>query len=177
MRDCPDYRKLCLLVLSAVCVSSLFAVNLFSSVLLAHQIGAFPNVAILTLQDSALGSIEEGQTICYTPANKTDLDDAMRVSTVKAMVYLHLDSNLDNLSGNYDTYDIVVRFDTLPEGSSHSTGDTACTLSLASPDCSSIELDVAGSWTFDFEITTTAKSVSADQVTTAVTIAVSAKSA
>ena len=176
MRDCPDYRKLCLLVVFVVCVSSLFAVNLWSNVLVAHQIDAFSNVAILTLRDSALGNIEEGQTICYTPANKTDLDDAMRVPTVKATVSLQLDSNLDTLSGNYDTYSIVVKFDTVPIGSSHSTGDTACTLSLASPDYSSIELDVAGSWTFDFEITTTAKSVSADQVTTAVTIIVSAKS-
>lgn len=174
MSDC---RKLYLLVVFVVCVSSLFAVNLWSSVLAANQIGASSNVAILTLQDSALGNIEEGQTICYTPANKTDLDDAMRVSTANSMVYLTLDSNLDSLSGNYDTYDIVVEFDTVPKGSSHNTGDIACTLSLASSDHSSIELDAAGSWTFDFEITTTAKSVSADQVTTAVTIAVSAKSA
>ena len=155
-------------------MSSLLAANLWSSVLAANQIGASSNVAILTLQDSALGNIEEGQTICYTPANKIDLDDAMRVSTVNSIVYLHLDSNLDTLSGNYDTYDIVVKFDTVPEGSSHNTGDTACTLSLASPDYSSIDLDVAGSWTFDFEITTTAKSVSADQATTTVTIVVSA---
>jgi len=145
-------------------------------VLAANQIGASSNVAILTLQDSALGKIEEGQTICYTPANKTDLDDAMRVSMVNSIVYLGLDSNLDSLSGDYDTYDIVVKFDTVPEGSSHNTGDIACTLSLASPDYSSIDLDVAGSWTFDFEITTTAKSVCADQVITTVTITVSAES-
>ena len=157
-------------------MSSLSAVNPWSNVLAANQIGASSNVAILTLQDSALGNIEEGQTICYTPANKTDLNDAMRVSTVNSIVYLTLDSNLDSLSGNYDTYDIVVKFDTVPKGSSHNAGDTACTLSLASPDYSSIELDAAGSWTFDFEITTTAKSVSVDQVTTAVTITVSAKS-
>lgn len=81
----------------------------------------------------------------------------------------------DALTTYYDTYNIVVKFATVPGGSSYSSGQTACTLSLASPDYSSIDLDVAGSWTFNFEITTTAKSVSSDQATT-VTINVSAES-
>jgi VCBS repeat-containing protein len=48
-------------------------------------------------------------------------------------------------------------------------------MTLASPDYAAINLDAAGSWTFDFEVTTTAKSVSADQPTTA-TIVVTAES-
>jgi len=175
MRDGPNYRRLCLLPVSVVCVGSLLAADLWSSVLVTSQSGAYSNVAILTLRDSALGNIEEGQTIYYTPANQTNLDDIVGVSTADARVYLHLCSNLGRQSGNYDTYDIVVIFGTVPASSDHKTGETACTLSLASPDYSSIDLDVAGYWTFDFEVTTTAKSVSADQATS-VTISVSAES-
>lgn len=132
-------------------------------------------IATLTLQNSALGNIEEGQTIYYTPSNQSDLNDIISVITTKNNVYLHLDSDLDSLNTDYTTYNIVVEFDTVPALSSHSTGETACTLSLASPDFTSITLDVAGSWTFDFEITTTANSVNSDTPTT-VTITVSAES-
>ncbi len=133
------------------------------------------NIATLTVQNSALGNIDEGQTILYTPSNQSDLNNIISIATIKANVYLHLDSDLDSLSGSYSAYNIVVKFDSVPGGSGHSTGDTACTLSLASPDFSSIDLDVAGSWTFDFEITTTANSVSSDTATI-VTISVSAES-
>ena len=132
-------------------------------------------IATLTVQNSALGNLEEGQTLYYTPTNQSDLDDIISLTTTKANVYIHLDSDLDSLSGDYDTYNIVVKFDTVPGGSGHSTGDTACILTLASPDYSSIDLDVAGSWTFDFEITTTAQSVNSDTPTT-VTITVTAES-
>jgi hypothetical protein len=132
-------------------------------------------IVTLTLQNSALGSIEEGQTLCYTPTNQTDLDNIISIATTKSSVYIHLDSDLDSLSSYYDTYNIVVKYDTVPGGSSHNAGDTACTLSLTSPDYSSIDLDVAGSWTFDFEITATAKSVNSDQATT-VTITLTAES-
>ena len=133
------------------------------------------DIATLTLSNAALGNIEEGQTILYTPANTSALDNIIQVTTTKDNVYLHLDSDLDSQTSNYATYNIVVKFDTVPAGSSHSTGDTACTLSLTSPDFSSINLDVAGTWTFDFEITTTPQGVSSD-IQTTVTITVSAES-
>ncbi|MDH5440685.1 MAG: hypothetical protein OEZ48_02335 [Candidatus Bathyarchaeota archaeon] len=132
------------------------------------------NVATITLQDSALGSIDEGETKTYTNVTVASLGDAISITTTKA-VYLHLSSDVDILSSDYTMYDIVVKFDTVPGGSSHTSGQTACTLTLASPSYSSINLDVAGSWTFNFEITTTASSVSSDQPTT-VTITVSAES-
>ena len=132
-------------------------------------------IANITLQNSALGDIEEGETKSYTKNEVPALGDAISVVTTKALVYLHLDSDVDSLNALYSTYDIVVKFATVPGGSTHSIGDTACTLTLGSPDYSSINLDVAGSWTFDFEITTTAQSVNADQPTT-VTIIVSAES-
>lgn len=132
-------------------------------------------IATLTLQNSALGDIEEGQTIHYTPSNQPDLDNIISVTTTKANVYLHLDSNLDAQKANYDTYDVVVKFDTVPVASAHSSGDTACKLKIPSPDYSSINLDVAGDWTFNFEIATTPESVNSDTVTT-LTITVTAES-
>ena len=135
---------------------------------------AAANVAALTLQNSALGSIEEGETIHYIPSNQPDLNDILSVSITEANLFLHLDSNLDSLSQMYKAYDIVMKFDSVPRASSHRSGDIACTLSLASPDHSSISLDAAGAWTFDCEITATTSSVSTDTAT-AVTITVTAE--
>ena len=132
-------------------------------------------LAIITLKNSALGNLEEGQTLYYTKSNMTSLGAAISVTTTKANVYLHLNSDVDSLSTYYTTYNIDVKYATVPVGSSHSVGQTACTLLLTSPDYHSINLDVAGFWAFDFEITTTATSVSADQATT-VTIVVLAES-
>jgi hypothetical protein len=123
---------------------------------------------ILTLQNSALGNIEEGQTLYYTPINQSELDDIIKI-TLKTHSYLHLDSDLDAQNLSYDTYNIVVRFDTVPPKTCHYKGEIACTLSLTSPSHSSIDLDAAGDWTFDFEITITAQSVNSD-TSTAVTI-------
>ena len=132
-------------------------------------------IANITLQNSALGNLEEGETKTFTKLDIASLGDAISVVTTKANVYLHLDSDVNLLSSYYSTYNIVVKYATVPVGSSHTSGNTACTLTLASPDFSSIDLDVAGSWTLDFEITTIAQSISADQATT-VTITVSAES-
>lgn len=131
------------------------------------------DITTLTLSNADLSNIEEAQTLLYTPVNDTDLEDIISITTTKANVYLHLDSNLDTLT-DYSTYNIVVKFDTVGVGSTHTIGDTACTLSLGSPDFSSIDLDVAGTWSFDFEITTTAGTVSADS-SNIVTINVSAE--
>lgn len=130
-------------------------------------------IATLSLSNSALGNLEEGQTLLYTPTNQSDLDDIISITTTKANVYLHLDSNLDTLT-DYSTYNIVVKFSQV-QGGTYSVGTTACTLSLGSPDYSSIDLDAAGTWIFDFEVTTTADTVSADAPST-VTITVSAES-
>ena len=134
-------------------------------------------VASIALNQGTLGDIEEGQTILYTSSNTSSLNDILSITTSKANVYLHFDTDLDDQSSNYATYHIIVKVgDTVPIGSSNSTGDTTATLTIASPDTTSgVALDAAGDWTFDFEITTTANSVSSDQVTT-VNITVSAES-
>jgi hypothetical protein len=133
------------------------------------------NVATITLKNSALGTIDEGETKSYTKADVPALGAAISITTSKATVYLHLDSDIQNLNVTYTTYTFTVRYITVPGGSSHSVGQTAATMSIASPDPTAITLDAAGSWAFDFELTTTAKSVSSDQGTTA-TIVVTAES-
>jgi hypothetical protein len=133
-------------------------------------------IATLTLQNSSLGNIEEGETKSYTKVEVTGLGNAISVSTTKVNVYLHLDSDIDLLSEYYSTYNVTVKVASVPGGSViHSVGDIACVLWLSSPDYNSINLDAVGSWAFDFEITTTTKSVSTDQSTIA-TIKVSAES-
>ena len=132
-------------------------------------------VANITLDQGTLGSISEGQTILYTSANTSSLDDIISITTTQANVYLHFDTDLDGQSSNYATYQILVKADTV-QGSTIITGDTIATLTLASPDTATgVDLDTAGAWTFDFEITTTANSVSSDTPTT-VNITVSAES-
>jgi hypothetical protein len=134
------------------------------------------NIATLVLSSPALGTIEEGETNSLTKANIAALGDAISITTTKANVYLHLDSDIDSLSTYYTTYSVTVKFATVPGGSvSHTSGDVAATITIASPDPAAIDLDAAGLWTFDFEITTTAQSVSANQDTTA-TIVVTAES-
>ncbi len=127
-------------------------------------------IATLTLQNSALGNIEEGETKTYTKTGGggdveiANLGDAISITTTKANVYLHLDSDLDSLT-DYSTYTITVKFAQV-QGSTYSVGDTAGTMTIASPDPSAIDLDASGMWKFDFEITTTADSVSADSPST-----------
>jgi hypothetical protein len=135
------------------------------------------DIATLTIGAGTLGTIEEGETKVLTAITTPALDDIISIATTKNDVYLHFDTDLDSQSSNYATYQIVVKVgDTVPGTSSYSTGDTFVTLTLANPDTSSgIALDIAGSWTFDFEITTTANSVSSNQDTT-VSVTVTAQS-
>jgi hypothetical protein len=133
------------------------------------------NIATLTLQNSALGNIEEGQTIAYTKATISSLGNIINLTTTKNNVYLHFDSNVDLLSTYYSTYTITVKYAAVGSGSTRTVGQTACTMTLAAPDPTGVTLDVSGAWRFDFEITTTAKSVSSDQPTT-VTIVVTGES-
>ena len=130
-------------------------------------------VATFTLKNSALGDINEGETIIYTSAEIANLGAAVTITTTTQPVYLHFDSDLDALSGSYSSYDINVIHDTVPGGGSGS--GTACVLSTGSPDYSSVTLDAVGTWIFDFSVETTADSVDADTPTT-VTIIVGAES-
>ncbi len=52
------------------------------------------NVATLTLKNSALGNIEEGETKTYTKVDVADLGAAVSVTTTKANVYLHFDGDI-----------------------------------------------------------------------------------
>ena len=129
-------------------------------------------IATLTVNQPNLGNIEEGETIIYTATNTSILNDIISLTTTKANVYLHLNSDLEGQGVNYDTYTISVKIgDTLPGGSGYSIGDTVVQLKINSPDTvAGIDLDVAGDWTFDYEIEMTAYSVSSDQATTVTTI-------
>jgi hypothetical protein len=130
-------------------------------------------VATITVQNSDLGNINEGESLSYTSTEVPNLGSAITITTTTSPVYLHLDSDVDSLSGSYSTYDINVVYNTVPPAGSGS--GTACTLSLASPDYSSITLDAAGTWVFDLTIDTTAASVDVDTPTT-VTLIVGAES-
>jgi len=131
-------------------------------------------IASLTLNNAALGNIEEGDTILYTPANTSAVDDVLSVTTGKANVYMHIDTDLEGQSTYYNTYQIEVVVSSAPGGSTLS--GTVATLSMGSPDTATgIDLDVAGNYVFDFQVTTNAKQVSADQGST-VNITVSAES-
>ncbi|MFC1487587.1 hypothetical protein ACFLRN_07885 [Thermoproteota archaeon] len=134
-------------------------------------------IATLTLGAGALGTIEEGETKVLTAITTPALNDIVSITTSKNDVYLYFDTDLDTQITNYATYQIVVKVgDTVPGTSSYNTGDTFTTLSIASPDTASgVALDIAGPWTFDFEITTTADSVSSNQDTT-VSVTVTAQS-
>jgi len=132
------------------------------------------NVASLTLNNAALGNIEEGETIVYTAPATSAVDNVVSLTTAKNNVYLHFDTDLEGQTTYYDTYQIEVVVDTAPGGSSLS--GTVTTLTIGSPDTASgIDLDVMGDYVFDFQVTTTAKGVSANQATT-VNIAVTAES-
>lgn len=134
------------------------------------------DVATINLKSFTLGNLEEGETKSYTKANVAELGNAISVSTTKATVYLHLDSDIQTLDSLYTTYTLTIKYITVPGGSSHSVGETAATLTITNPDFDSIPLDASGSWAFDFELETTAKLVNSDQPAMA-TIVVTAENA
>ena len=86
-------------------------------------------IANITLQNSALGNLEEGETKSFTKLDIASLGDAISVVTTKANVYLHLNSDLDSLSSYYSAYSIVVKYDTVPGGSNHTSGNTSVPVS------------------------------------------------
>jgi hypothetical protein len=131
------------------------------------------NIATLTVQNSALGNIEEGQTIAYTKATVSSLGNILDLTTTKTGVVIHFDSNINLLSTYFSTYTITVKYAVALNG--HSIGDVLTTMTIASPDPTGVTLTAAGAYQFDFEITTTALSVSSDQATS-VTVVVTAES-
>jgi hypothetical protein len=132
------------------------------------------NIATITVQNSALGNIEEGQTIAYTKATVASLGNILSLTTTKANVVLHFASNVNTLNTYYSAYTITVKYANAVNG--HSVGDVLTTISIASPNPSGVTLAAIADYQFDFEITTTALSVSSDQATSA-TITVTAESA
>lgn len=132
-------------------------------------------IATITLKNSDLGNINEGQTQTYTSATIPNLKNAVSIAITVENVRLHFNSNLDEYSEAYSTYDIDIILAEKPDRSSLEVGSTVCTLSPSSPDYSSVNLDVVGTYRFNFEITTTANSVDED-TPTSVTIVVSAQS-
>jgi hypothetical protein len=133
------------------------------------------NVVNINLENADLGSINEGETKNYTKEDVPSLGDAITVTVDDSvsLVDVNLDSNLDEVSDRYSVYDVRVRFSQVV-GSTYSVGDTACTLSIGSDDYSSIELDGAGTWKFDLEVTMTARSMDVGTIS-AVTIIVNAE--
>jgi hypothetical protein len=163
-----------LLVLMSVLIIMVSAYVYESAQLSATQ--TIKDIANITLKSPSLGNLEEGQTLLYTSANVSSLGSAITITTTKANVYMHLtSSDLAGQSAYYTTFNIDVKIASKPSGGSHSVGETVATLTLASPTSGAINLDVLGTWTFDFEITTTAKSVTADHATS-MTITVTAES-
>jgi hypothetical protein len=163
-----------LFVLMSVTITSVSAYVYETAQLTLTQ--TIKEIATITLRGSSFGVLKEGQTLLYTKANVASLGEAITLVTTEDNVYMHLtSSDLASQSTWYSTFNVVVKIATKPAGGSHLVGDIVATLTLASPNSGAINLDVLGSWTFDFEVTTTAKLVSADHATT-VTITVTAES-
>jgi len=132
-------------------------------------------IATISLKNSDLGNINEGQTKTYTNETIPSLGNAISITITEENVKLHFNSNLDEYSRAYSTYTIDVVLVEKPAGSNLEVGSTMCTLSLSSPDYSSVNLDSIGTYCFNFEITTTANPVDED-TPTSITIVVSAQS-
>jgi hypothetical protein len=132
-------------------------------------------VATITLKNSDLGNIYEGESKTINETTVPNLGDAISIDITAGPVYLHLDSDVNLLNASYSTYDIDVVYATIPSGGSGTVNTTACTLSLGSPDYSSITLDQSGVWTFDIVVDTTAGSVTVN-TPTQVSIIVGAES-
>jgi hypothetical protein len=132
------------------------------------------NIATLTVQNSALGNIEEGQTITLTKGTVSSLGNAVSLTTTKASVVLHFASNLNTLNTYFSAYTVTVKYANAVNG--HAVGDVLTTISIATPNPTGVTLAAIAAYQFDFEITATALSVSSDQVTSA-TITVTAESA
>lgn len=131
------------------------------------------NVADITTKNPALPNLEEGQSATYTSTTVTDLGDAADVTTYKpAVVLTFSSSDISALTAKYSQYEIVIKYAAIPTGTStHTVGQVAATITMASPNPASITLDLAGNWQFDYEISvTTPPGISADTSSTATVI-------
>jgi hypothetical protein len=148
-----------------ILVISVAAVSGFVYGAAHHTVTRITNaIAAVTVQNSGLGNLEEGETKAYSKDTVPSLGNAIGITTKKDNVYLNFKSDFDTSSAYYSTYNITVKYATVGSGSAHSVGDTTCTTTLTSP-AIVVTLDKTGVWSFDLEITTTAKSVSSDQAT------------
>jgi hypothetical protein len=127
------------------------------------------NVADITTKNPSLPNLEEGQSATYTKTTVTDLGDAADVTTYKSNVILAFSSSdISALTTKYSQYEIVIKYAVVPVGSTSTVGDVAATITMASPNPSSVTLDLAGNWQFDYEISVTAlPGISADTSSTA----------
>ena len=158
-----------LLILGSILIASVSAFIIFQP----------SNTFTIKMNQGILGNILEGQTINYDPVNTPSLNDVIFIKTTQPNVYLYFDTNLHIQSNNYATYQIIIKAgDTIPFESEHRSGDVIAILTLEKPDAiSKVVLDVAGEWTFDFDITTTAKSVNSNQsITVFITMSINVDS-
>jgi hypothetical protein len=114
-------------------------------------------IAPITLKNSDLGNINEGETKVYASSEIPSLGEAISITTTTAPVYLHFNSNIELLSSSYSTYNIDVLYNQVPPLGTGS--GIACSMSIASPDPSVVTLDAVGTWVFDLSLKTTAKSI------------------
>jgi hypothetical protein len=121
-------------------------------------------ITCVRVQNSVLGDLEEGETKAHSKDTVSSLGNVLEVVTTTDNVRLNFKSDFDTLSAYYSTYTITVKYATVGSGSTYIVGSTANTLTLTSP-AIAVKLDKTGVWSFDLEITTTAKSVSSDQAT------------
>jgi hypothetical protein len=131
-------------------------------------------ISELSLPNLGLADIEEGDTKAYSKDTELCLGNAVEVITTEDNVCLNFTSDIDSSNEFYSMYNITVKYAAIGNGSIYSLEDIACTMTLASPSVL-VSLDKAGVWSFDFEISATAKSVISDK-TTVVTIQVIALS-
>jgi hypothetical protein len=97
--------------------------------------------------------------------DRPSLGGSVGLATTEENVYLKFNSDIDSLSICYTEYQITVKYVSVGAGSAHIVGSTACTMTIKDPTPSVINLDKAGTWTFDFELTMTTKPVNSDQAT------------
>ena len=114
-------------------------------------------IAPITLKNSDLGYINEGETKVYTSLEIPSLGEAITITTTSTPVYLHFDSNIELLSSSYSTYNIDVLYNQVPPLGTGS--GIACSMRIATPDPSAITLDAVGTWVFDLSLKTTVNSI------------------
>jgi hypothetical protein len=130
------------------------------------------DITTITIKNSDLGEINEGETKNYTSSEIANFREAIKIKTTSEPVYLYLSSDLDSNRFSYSTFKINVHYNTVPPSGTGS--GIACSISLDFTNSSYIKLDVAGTWIFDLSADMVANSVDSN-IHTTVTIIVSAR--